>query len=691
MPARRYVVSPQGGGVSVAPVTFTANRVGNSGGFSPSQSGGLPVFRDRLMESRGFMQAANANTYVSVDSAGWPTADWQTYLCEVQNFSTNPGWNSGTYKAGFTSKNGGLETITGSSCTISNKVVNGNLVTFDLAPTGGAVNLKVTGTTGGVTNAFCMLPGYNTDTSYNISGDSTKLFTTEFITLMSKLAMQRGLDWSNSLFCSASMTSSNRHKPSNTKCNLGWNASNSGLTSSANATDGWPLEWLIILCNQCNSALYWCCPIVADSTYYTDIATVLRDNLNSWLPIYLEIGNEIWNGVGVTNSSTTTQANAYNAANPGVLTFDGDSTQTTLNARYTAVQCKTVYDTFNTVFGGNTRFKNVFAWQEGGSGLDVRDRVWRFMVNQYGAVTPYIRANAGAPYMTRDNTLILSDGVNHINVNDTTANILNQIGLQAQYAPLLNCTESQGCQAAWFGAIELMNYENDWEVGGETTAVVNLGAAIMDAGMQTVVQNNVKATFNAGCKWYLNTSWGIVNTGSVLDPQYAMATDYTTFVSSGSPRYNGLTSFQSGYPTPTRNVVSGSGSTVDWINYIDNDSALDTTYKYLGQVNSTGRGGARYNVGGLHGIHLNVTQAGTYSVSTTFTTTASGSTPATGTTSVYLAVGGGTMATMFTGLSISSGSVTFSLTLSVGDYYLALGNSGGAAQTAVFPKISTFT
>lgn len=691
MPARRYLVSPQGGGASTPIIGFTANRVGNSGGFSPSQSGGVPVFRDRLMESRGFMTAANANTYVAVDSAGWPTADWQTYLCEVQNFTSNPAWNSGTYKCGYTSKNGGAETITGSSCTISNKVVNGNLVTFDLSPTGGAVNLKITGTTGGVTNAFAMLPGYNTDTSYNISGDSTKLYTTEFVTLMSKLAMQRGLDWSSSLFCSASITSSNRHKPSNTKCNRGWNASNSGLTSSENGTDGWPIELLIILCNLTNSALYWCCPGNADSTYYTDIATVIRDNLNPWLPTYLEFENEVWNGVGVVNSLTTTLANAYNTANPGVLTFDGDSTQTTLNARYVAVQCKAIYDTFNTVFGGNTRFKNVFAWQEGGSGLDVRDRVWRFMVNQYGSVTPYIRANAGAPYMTRDNSAILSDGVNHINSNDTKAAILTQLGLQAQYAPMLNCTESQGCQAAWFGTIELMNYENGRELGGETTAVVNYGAALMDVGMQTVMQNNVKATFNAGCKWYLNTSWGIVNTGSVLDPQYAMATDYTTFVASGSPIYNGLTSYQSGIPTPTRNVISGSGSTIDWINYIDTDSGLNTTYQYLGQVNSTGKGGARYNVGGLHGIHLNVTQAGTYSVSTTFTTTAGGSSPATGTTSVYLSNPNGPMSTLFTGLSISAGSVTFSLTLAVGDYYLCLGNSGGAAQTAVFPKISTFT
>lgn len=669
-----------GGGIVSSPNTvFSTNRVGNSGGFSPNQSAGMPVFRDQLMSSRGFMKAADANTNASRDAAGWPTEDWQTYLTEVQGFASGPQWNSGTYKCGFTSKNGGAETIVGNSCTISNKAVNGNLVTFDAVPTSQAVamNVKVTGTTGGTTNAFAMLPGYNTDTSYNISGDSTKLFTTEYISKMSGLAMQRGLDWSNSLFNGLSMTSSNRNKPSNCKT---W-----GPTYAGNA-DGTPLEWLIFLCNQCNSALYWCCPIVADSTYYTDIATVLRDTLNVWIPIYLEIGNEIWNGVGVTNSLTTSQANAYNAAHPGVLTYDSDSTQTTLNCRYTAVQCKTVYDIFNTVFGGNTRFNNIFAWQEGGSGLDVRDRTWRFMVNQYGAVTPYIRANAGAPYMTRDNTLILSDGVNHINVNDTKANILTQIGLNALYAPLLNCTESQGSQAAWFGAVELMNYEDDWEVGGETSSVVNLGSAIMDSGMQTVVQNNIKANFNAGVKWYLNTTFGVYNTGSVLDPRYGMAPDYATFVASGSPRYAGLTAYPGGYPTPTRNVISVSGSTVDWINFIDNDSALIATYQYLGQVSSFGRGGARYGVGGLHGIHLNVTLAGTYSITTTFTTTAAGSTPATGTTGVYL---DGT--TVFTGLSITGGSVNFSLALSIGDHWLVLGNSGGAAQSSVFPKISTFT
>lgn len=667
-----------GSGALTTSALFTANRVGNSGGFSPNQSGGLPVFRDRMMESRGYMKAADANTNATRDAAGWPTEDWQTYLTEVQGFSSGPQWNSGTYKCGFTSKNGGAETITGSSCTISNKAVNGNLVTYDLSPTAQAtaVNVKVAGTTGGTTNAFAMLPGYNTDVSYNISGDSTKLFTSEYISKMSALAMQRGLDWSNSLSNAQSMTSLNRNKPSNCKT---WSP-----TYAGNA-DGTPLEILVALCNQCNSALYWCCPIVADSTYYTDIATVLRDSLNPWIPIYLEIGDEIWAGVGVSNSLTTSQANAYNASNPGVLTFDSDSTQTTLNARYTGVQCKTIYDIFNSVFGGNTRFKNVFAWQTGGSGLSVKDRVWRFMANQYGSVTPYIRAAALAPYMTRDNTLILSDSADHRNVNDTKANILTQIGLNALYSPFLAGAESAGCQAAWFGGIESMNYEGDWETGGETTSVVNLGAAIMDAGMTTVVQNNIKACFNAGIKWYPNTAFGVYNTSSVKDPQYQLATDYATFVSSGSPRYSALTSFSSGYPTPTRNVVSGSGSVIDWINYLDNNTGLNTTYQYLGGVSSFGIGAPAYGVGGLHGIHLNVTQAGTYSVTTSFTTTAPGSTPATGTTGVYL-----DGATLFTGLSITSGSVTFSLTLTAGDHWLVLGNKGGASQSSVFPKISTF-
>ena len=59
---------------------------------------------------------------------------------------------------------------------------------------------------------------------------------------------------------------------------------------------GWPLEQQVALCNKLNCNGWFNIPHMADDTFVTNMATYIRDNLNSNLVAYYELSNEVWNG-----------------------------------------------------------------------------------------------------------------------------------------------------------------------------------------------------------------------------------------------------------------------------------------------------------------------------------------------------------------------------------------------------------
>ncbi|MCS6992193.1 MAG: hypothetical protein NZL95_10100, partial [Chitinophagales bacterium] len=58
---------------------------------------------------------------------------------------------------------------------------------------------------------------------------------------------------------------------------------------------GAPYEIMIQACNQLNKHMWICVPHNASNEYITQLATMVRDQLNPELKVYVEYSNEIWN------------------------------------------------------------------------------------------------------------------------------------------------------------------------------------------------------------------------------------------------------------------------------------------------------------------------------------------------------------------------------------------------------------
>lgn len=723
----------------------TSKVVGSSGGLSPSDYG-FPVYQNGMRGSRGFMTIANATINTTLDTNGWPNTDFQTYLMETQGYSSQPSWahvndSAKPWKCGFTSKNGGTETITGATATISNKVVAGNLVTFDLVPTGGACGFSITGTTGGATNVFANLPEYPT---------AAGLFTAEYLSLVSKFGLQRGLDWSNVLWNDTVNSWATRNSAANTHAPR-WATGVLASTVATATGEGSPVDDFVSLCNATSSDLWYHLPINDDGTYVTGLASYLFANLTSTLNVRVELGNELWNGVGVGGGVYAWVVAKFIAANSGNLDWDGalsfsgtaNGTTTvtgvvpagvnsgltiagpnvpsgtyitavtagvsiTLNNsipagtgtfaaasftalhRYYAYRMYLAYQAFSSAFGGSysTRVKLVGAWQTGAISAFVD--MAAYLVHYYPGtpVRTILGAFSSAPYQTRDNSLILSDGVNHTNhAGDSIATIQAQLTLNGQYRGMLSAGENTALTAMHYG-MALEAYECGWEIGGETAAA-NYGPAIMDSGMASVASGHLQGLLNSGYSRVNWTAFGLSNTNTAtVDPGYALSKDYSALVSTGSPRLSGIAAVNASGPTYTRNVVSASGSVIDCINYADNALGLSVTYPYLGQLNGYAQG-PYYSFGGYIGYLINCTVPGTYSVQGTFTTTS------TGTTSLEWgnpsSAGTGNITTGIAIPNGSGGNVTVTLgnvTLVKGPNYVLLGN--GTTYSGVVPKSLKF-
>ena len=662
------VTSGGGGGGGTNPIGINFG----AGDYSALSPEGFPIFQDRIREGRGFTQD-NLSTYCTVNANGWPNGNFDTvsgslgFTVTLADGNATQSWmtaSGGLFKCGFTGN--GAETVAGRSATVSNVVHSGANTTFDLTYTGSPLfGFRVGGVTGAVTNIFAYLPEYPAS-SYS----ATSLFTTEAVAHYSQYASIRFMDWSNTLFNEGANTSATMRTASSLKTQMNW---------FNTLKEGYPQAWAVDLCNACSANGWFHIPVVDDGTYASALATYLHANMNG--NIYIELGNELWNGVGVGGSFWTNLATTYNSAHPGVLNYDSTTDTNIIGARYYALRLHDISTAFAAVFGGTmgTKVKIVVAWQSGGNGLYTFDIIMKYLVHAYGN-TNTVHALAIAPYKTRDNSGVPGDGVNHIGSNDSIGAIQTQLTNNGNYMTYFANSENIGVMAMHYNC-QLLAYESGWEVGGDLGGpAVNIGAAIMDSGMTAVEENYYSHCLNAGftmMNWYES---GVITADPANDkPAYHLSTSYAAIISTGSPRFNALASFASGY-TPVRNVVSGSGSVIDARNYSDNTSLLSASYPTL-QGDAYNRG-PYYGIDGYTPYIINATAAGTFALVGTFTTTASGHT--------NVEVNGSIVYTnVAIGSGLTNGTVALgNVTLKKGTNYVLLGN--GTAQPLITIKQLTF-
>ena len=269
------------------------------------------AFADALMHARYWMNASWSQA-ASVDALGWPTEDASTVVLTADSTFSNGAYTltfKGQADLGLMWING---TITNQSYDAATNTTTAT-VTINMTDSGSNswglyfnnTRRTATSATGtGFTDAHLYRPGY--------ASDGSAVFTTPFLTALSRAGTVRMMDWS---YTNANFVENwaERVTPySGTQGGLpnSYTDPGGGLHSGQG---GVALEYQIMLCNQLMVDCYINIPVVANDDFVTNMALTLafgsdgsnpytakQSNpvfapLNPALHLYLEYGNEIWN------------------------------------------------------------------------------------------------------------------------------------------------------------------------------------------------------------------------------------------------------------------------------------------------------------------------------------------------------------------------------------------------------------
>ena len=469
---------------------------------------------------------------------------------------------------------------------------------------------------------------------------------------------QTSISWTGGLNYASSTVfppngSWSRNTPANTKCNKGWH--NGGTTYQS---EGYPVERLIDAALAAGMAPYIHMPANFDSTYLSDVASVAFSKVPAGTALYIEYGNENWNGSG----------NAYWAIN-------GLATQAGITAdQYIATQLHTIAAEFRSVFGSRygTDVRLVCASQTTGAGTTHFKNQLAYMVGQGWTPKNDIWRMETAPYLNPSPAVINTD---------TEAQILTKLttGSGSQWYSSNVETHSFIARAYQFAG-GFGTYEQGWDVLQQfgVTGNPNYGAALVDTALTPIFVAYQQGIMNAGVQVSTHFKGGVSSSNSSHAPDDEFSTSYSGLLSSGCPILAALQNFTSGYYTPTRNVVAKSGDQVDWRNYLDAaPGASYPTFTASSNISPL----TNYNIG----CQIYVPSQLTATVKCYFTTTAS--------SSFNLIIDGVQVAT---GVTIPNGlngtlsaPVSFAtVTLSAGFHSIDMG--AGAAATGVTANVLEF-
>ncbi|MEZ6192920.1 MAG: hypothetical protein R3C45_16735 [Phycisphaerales bacterium] len=121
---------------------------------------------------------------------------------------------------------------------------------------------------------------------------------------------------------------------------VSWSQRTTLNTFSQDRSSGAALEYMIALCNELGADAWFCMPHQANDEFVTNFATMVRDQLNPDLKVYVEWSNEVWN-VGFSQNKWVDDNS------PGGVFSDGFMQKW-------AAEAKRDFDIWQTVFAGQT-------------------------------------------------------------------------------------------------------------------------------------------------------------------------------------------------------------------------------------------------------------------------------------------------------------------------------------------------
>jgi hypothetical protein len=167
-------------------------------------------------------------------------------------------------------------------------------------------------------------------------------------------------------------------------------------------------EYVIQLANAANKDIWINIPQgvnlsdTSANNYVTQLATLLKANLNPNLHVYVEFSNELWNTVfSQSNANTNAAVAAVNSGTDTTLNYDGVNNQWYWGYRLAAHNIVTISQLFANVYGAaaiNTTIRPVYVSQEIQPFL-TEDSL-TYIQKNFGNPKQFLYAIGGAPYFT---------------------------------------------------------------------------------------------------------------------------------------------------------------------------------------------------------------------------------------------------------------------------------------------------
>ncbi len=556
--------------ISVTPAVPVGANVGAVNYYSLDNA-----FVDMTKQAE-FLSLANTSQPAAVDANGWPTQDFQA-IFDAGTPDTAQVLN-GTYSLSFTGQASMSPAFTpGGAVTnqVYNAATNTTTANFTVNASNSAdgwyIVLDFSNTNGGVKNLKLIRPGYAPNT--------TQVFTNQFLSELSPFGVLRTMDF----------TETNNNPVVN------W-SDRSQVTDATQSTDlGVAWQYVIDLANATQKDLWINIPEGATDAYVTQLATLIKQQLDPGLVVYVEYSNELWNGSFSQFNANVQAAVAEVTAGmasgtPSPLFYPGETAQNADGSyvaqydwawRRIAQRIEQISADFSSVWGAgaiNNQIRPVLASQM--SNPYILQTGLQFLQNTYGSPSQYLYAVAGAPYF-------------NLNGQDSQTNLTSDQVLAALSASIAQVTTEYAAYAdlATYYGLRMDAYEGGPDTFGPNNIAAKEAASLGPA-MTALVTTYLDSWFAAGgglFNWYLagptnyDTQYGT----------YGLTDDVTNL---NSPKMQGIEDvlnatppmLTGGYPIPgviSANDFAGATPTTNpYPRYLQNGNTLD----YLVQAPQSG-------------------------------------------------------------------------------------------------------
>lgn len=244
-------------------------------------------------------------------------------------------------------------------------------ILVDMAAGTGGIWLRImdtdpNGTGDYLRNIRFVMPGF--ETTY-----LTEPFHPDFLATWENFKVLRFMDWQDT---------NNSHVQT-------WVQRNTPDKQSQMSGAGVALEYCIQLANLLQADAWFCMPHQADNNYVTQFATMVYNDLDPNLRVYVEYSNEVWNGQF---------DQAVYAGDQGLL-LGLAATHWEAAPLYYSQRSVEIFNIFETVFGGTSRLERTLAWQNvnvWGAAI-MMDHNNAYLSADALAIAPYFGGYLGAP------------------------------------------------------------------------------------------------------------------------------------------------------------------------------------------------------------------------------------------------------------------------------------------------------